>query len=399
MRVLTLSWEYPPNLIGGLGAHVTALVPALARQGLDVHVVTPNRNGGPAEEVIPYEKDGSQVVVHRVECPPTASGNLYTEVQQTNLCLAEAGTRISGELGFDLLHAHDWLVAFAAASLRRLQGCPLVATVHATERGRMRGNLVAEMSHAINGAEWSLTHEATRVITTSRSMAQEVEGYFDIAPAKIAVVPNGVDTDMVDALEFVDLTEFRTLWAAPDSPIVFFVGRLTHEKGAHLILEAAPRVLSEFPHAQFVIAGTGAMAPTLAARAHELGIADQVRLPGFIPDETRDRLFKVAQVAVFPSLYEPFGIVTLEAMAAKCPVVVSEVGGLKEVVTCYENGLTVYPDNIESLSWGIQNTLRRPDWARQRAETAYETVRRDYSWDRVAARTVTVYREALDAKR
>ena len=129
------------------------------------------------------------------------------------------------------------------------------------------------------------------------------------------------------------------------------------------------------------------MRDELKRRAEEWGIAKRINFPGFVSDAYRDKLLKVADVAVFPSLYEPFGIVALEAMAAKCPVVVSTVGGLAEVVTHNETGVTVYPDNVESLAWGILHTLHRPDWAKARAANAYRMVKEEYNWDRIAALT------------
>ncbi len=402
IRVLMLSWEYPPHIVGGLGAHVAALAPALARAGVQVHVVTPRWKGGEPREALPSSGRASRhrmltrAAVYRVEPPTTGIGNFLADVQQTNLNLSEYAQALYDLLGgFDLIHAHDWLVAFAAASLKRLHKTPLIATIHATERGRGRGFLGGEMSQAINGTEWWLTYEAWRVITCSRYMSDEVKAYFNLPADKLDVVPNGVDAAPFDALEGVDLTDFRAQWARPDERIVFNVGRVVEEKGAHLIVEAAPRVLAEFPQTKFIIAGTGSMVEPLKRRAVELGVADKVHIAGFVPDPDRNRLFKVADAAVFPSLYEPFGIVALESMAAKCPVIVSEVGGLKEVVRHDVTGVTIYPGDIESLAWGVRYTLRDPARARGRAARAYRVVRREYNWDRLAARTIEIYARVL----
>ncbi len=415
MRILMLSWEYPPHIVGGLGAHVGALVPALARAGAQVHVVTPRWAGGPPEEKVLAERRrsarshrvaakrkarvSSAATVYRVPPPVVGMGNFIADVHQTNLNMAERGQRLIDECGdFDLIHAHDWLVAFAAESLKRINKCPLIATIHATERGRGRGALNGEMAHAINGTEWWLTYEAWRVICASQFMADEVETYFQTPPDKIDVIPNGVDTTPFDSLEHQDLADFRTRWARNDERIIFSVGRLVQEKGAQLIVEAAPRVLAELPNCKFIIAGTGWLSDQLKRRVWELGVSDRVDIAGFISDEDRNRLLKVADVAVFPSLYEPFGIVALEAMAAKCPVIVSSVGGLAEVVRHDETGVTVYPDNIESLAWGIVYSLKRPELAQIRAERAYRIVKSEYSWDRIAARTLQVYDRVIRAR-
>ena len=411
MRVLMVSWEYPPYIVGGLGAHVGALAPALVRAGVEVQVVTPRWANGEPQELVTGGKlrvrkskpratkrrtQPSASTVYRVEPPVAKMGNFFADAQQTNLNLEEQGQSLFEQYGgFDLIHAHDWLVAFASASLKRIHKTPLLATIHATERGRGRGYLGGETSHSINGAEWWLTYEAWRVITASQYMADEVKNYFQVPPDKIDIVPNGVDTTPFDALDGVDLTEFRARWAGLDERIVFSVGRLVQEKGAHLIVEAAPRILAEMPQTRIVIAGTGSMGEHLRQRMWELGVADRVNIAGFISDEDRNRLLKVADVAVFPSIYEPFGIVALEAMAAKCPVVVSSVGGLGEVVQHGKTGITVYPDNIASLAWGILQTLNYPEAAAKRAETGYSIVKQEYSWDHIAAETIEIYERII----
>jgi glycogen(starch) synthase len=394
LRVLMLSWEYPPYVVGGLGAHVAALAPALARAGVQVYVVTPRLKGGDAQEplVVATRRRALPPSVWRVEPPVNRLDNFFADAQQTNLNLGEQAQALAARVGgFDLIHAHDWLVAFAATALKRLHKTPLLATIHATERGRGRGALNGEMAHAINGTEWWLTYEAWRVITCSRFMYDEVREYFNVPPDKIDVVPNGVDAAPFDELNRVDLNEFRARWARPDERIVFNVGRVVEEKGAHLIVEAAPRVLAEMPNVKFIIAGKGWLVDRLRQRVWELGVQDKVNIAGFVSDADRNRLFKVADAAIFPSLYEPFGIVALEAMAAQCPVIVSEVGGLKEVVQHDVTGVTIYPNNVESLAWGVLHTLRDPKRARARTAKAYRMVKREYNWDRIAEQTIAIY--------
>ena len=268
---------------------------------------------------------------------------------------------------------------------------PLLSTIHATEHGRNRGNISSDISQSIHGTEWWLTYESWRVICCSDYMAKEVSTVFRTPLDKMDVIPNGVDTARFDALAGADLSDFRLRYAAPDERIVFHVGRIVHEKGLGVLVESVPRVLAGYPKTKFVIAGTGGFLESAKRRAAELGVADSIYFAGFIPDADRDRLFKVADVAVFPSLYEPFGIVALEAMAARTPVVVSQVGGLAEVVDHNETGLLVYPDNPESLAWGILETLRHPDWAAARSDNAYRKVMTEYNWHSIAERTAAVY--------
>jgi len=387
MKVLMLSWEYPPHIVGGLGKHVTELLPALTSQGIQVILATPRWLGGAAEEVV----DGATIL--RVDPPPHSElTDFYTDAQRTNWLLQAKGNEVVTSRGpIDIIHAHDWLVAFAAIALKNDYKIPLLATIHATEYGRNRGYIGNGMSQSIHSTEWWLTYEAWRVITTSRFMAQEVMTIFRLPADKVDVIPNGVDTTRFDALNGQDHSEFRARFARPDERIILHVGRIVHEKGIGILIEAAPRVLAAAPSAKFIIAGTGGYLNEAKARAAALGISEKVFFLGFIPDEDRDRLFKVADVAVFPSLYEPFGIVALEAMAAKTPVVVSSVGGLAEVVEHNVTGLTVYPNDPESLAWGIIQTLQNPEWARARAANAYQRIRVEYNWATIAQRTIGVY--------
>ncbi len=384
------SWEYPPHVVGGIGTHVSSLVPALARRGVNVTLVTPRWSGGDSMTQL-----CDNAVVYRVDPPVARMGNFFADAQQTNLNLEEAGHKLWEPLGFDLIHAHDWLVAFAADSLKRIHKTPLAATIHATERGRGRGYLGSEMSYAINGTEWWLAYEAWRVITVSHFMADEVRTYFQVPSDKIDVIHNGIDPAVFDLVS-VDQAVDRARWAQPDERLVFFVGRMNFEKGAQVLIEAAPRVLAAFPKCRFVLAGTGPMLDTLKRRVGDLGITDHVTIAGFVPDEERNKLLKLADLAVFPSLYEPFGIVALEAMASHCPVVVSDVGGLREVVMHNETGIIVHPDNPDSLAWGILQTLNHPDAASERAARAYGIVREQYSWDRIAEMTIKVYQRIID---
>jgi glycosyltransferase involved in cell wall biosynthesis len=171
------------------------------------------------------------------------------------------------------------------------------------------------------------------------------------------------------------------------------------EKGLSVLIDAVPRILREWPGVRFVLAGGGGYANELREQALRLGVADSVLLPGRISDEVRDGLFMASNCAVFPSLYEPFGIVALEAMAAGCPVVVSDVGGLSEVVDLHETGIKVHPNDPDSLAWGILHTLRHPDWSAARVQNADRLVREQYNWHRIADLTIDVYRRVIDEAR
>ena len=390
MRVLMLSWEYPPHLVGGLGKHVCELVPALAGHGVEIHLVTPMRRGGSELESV------GSAIVHRVSSPAGTFPDFYSEAQETNRILEDACEELIGDHGhFDLIHNHDWLTSFAAIALKRKHKLPLLTTIHATERGRGRGYLLGGQASRIDDVEWQLTYEAWRVICCTRFMAGEVHRYFGIPLDKVDVIPNGVDPSPFQALEGSDLSGFRAGWAGPEEKIVLHVGRIVVEKGVEVLVRCAPQVLASVPETKFIIAGQGPELKRLRGIVKQMNLSRQVAMPGFIDDDVRDRLYKVADCAVFPSLYEPFGIVALEAMAARVPVVVSEVGGLPEVVRHAETGITIYPNNPGSCAWGIIHTLRHPEWAQQRVENACQEVLTIYNWDTIARQTAEVYARVI----
>jgi glycosyltransferase involved in cell wall biosynthesis len=388
-----VSWEFPPHIIGGLGRHVMYLAPALARLGIEVHVLTPQRRGGAAHEVTP-----EGVHIHRVAPPNVADDDLVAFTHQMNAVLEVAAHTLQHTLGpFDLIHAHDWQVADVGVMLKHAWQIPLIATIHATERGRGQGYIWTRQSEQINHIEWQLTFEAWRVIVCSHFMADQMLQSFHTPSDKIDVIPNGVTIQPSPFASAAERDAFRHQFVEDGDPLVFNVGRVVFEKGVHMLLEAWPAVLAQQPGARLVIAGKGAQLDRLKARAWELGIADQVHFTGYISDEELERLYHVADVAVFPSLYEPFGIVALEAMAAHCPVIVTQTGGLMEVVQMHRTGLTVPPNNPEALTWAILHTTQHPDWTAARVEDAFAEARDTFSWQRVASETAEVYQRTYAA--
>lgn len=382
MRVLLLTWEYPPHLVGGLARHVEGLAGALARRGVRVDVLTRAGAGAPA-----FSRSADGVAVHRVEPYFGQARDFPAWVMHLNFALAEAGVRLlqPGDPGPVLLHAHDWLAAYAGRLLKYAFRLPLVATVHATEAGRMHGLHDATQTY-IHGMEWWLTYEAWRVIVCSRAMRAEVQRLFDLPGDKVVVIPNGVAPGAVAPAPLPDL---------PAGRLVLFVGRLVPEKGAGVLLESFPAVLRACPDAYLVVAGTGPWAGELRRRAGALGLAGRVRCTGYVDDATLAGLYARASVAVVPSLYEPFGIVALEAMQAGVPLVVSDTGGLAEIVADGVDGRKALPGHPESLAAAIISLLRDPAEAQRLAAAARVKVAAVYGWDRVAAATATLYGQVL----
>ena len=386
MRVLMLAWEYPPHIVGGMGKHVAELVPALDAAGVHVHVVSPLLRGGEPEERL-----GQHSQISRVATPTMPDYGFISFTQETNRYLEAHARQLAAQHGpFDLIHGHDWLTSYASVALKYAWRAPLLTTIHATERGRGRGRTEGDHAQTINGLEWWLAHESWRVLVCSEFMREQINQYFGTPLDKISVVANGVHIPQIEWSDD-ERQEFRRRYAADDERLVFSVARMVYEKGVQVLVEAIPRVLGQRNDVKFVIAGLGPTADQLQARTRTLFLDHRVFWTGFISDDERDKLYAVADAAVFPSLYEPFGIVALEAMAACCPVIVSDTGGLREVVQLNETGLTVFPDNPDSLAWGILQTLNHPDDAQRRANAAHEVVQRLYNWPTIAQETSAIY--------
>jgi len=386
-RILMLSWEFPPMTVGGLSRHVYDLSRYLVRQGCEVHVLTTECGEAPHEETV------EGVHVHRVHVLRPDGCEFVHWAFQLNLMMIDAAEMLAKSgLTFDLIHAHDWLTAYAAKRLKRHFDLPLVATVHATEHGRNHG-LHTDLQHQIHRLEWQLTYEASRVILCSTYMRREAESLFELPPDKLDVIPNGVDPEMLRPPLEAAGGELR--FAADHERIVMYVGRLVYEKGIHTLLDAAVQVLADHPEVKFVIAGRGPAQQELQEQAKRLGVAEKVLFTGFISDESRNELLRQAQAAVFPSLYEPFGIVALEAMAAGTPVVVSDVGGLGDVVQHGHNGLKCFPNDPQSLALQVAALLADPEQGQRLAETARREIGR-YDWNEIAQQTMLVYERALE---
>jgi len=386
VKLIMLSWEYPPKSVGGLAQHVYHLSRALARHGVKVNVITV---GGEGTE--PYEEQDG-VRVHRVVPYSLPAPDFRTWILHLNFSMVEyAITLINSIKGADIIHAHDWLAAYAGRALKHSFGIPLVATIHATEFGRNHG-LHNDTQRYISDVEWWLTYESWRVIVCSAYMEKELRAFFQLPHDKIRVIPNGVNAD-----EFgVKIAGIRR----PREKYVFFIGRLVREKGVQVLIDAAPKILASFPEARFIIAGTGPYEEHLRIKVRERGLEHRFYFAGYIDDETRNRLYAQSSVAVFPSLYEPFGIVALEAMAAGTPAVVTDTGGLSEIVEHGFDGLKCYVNSPNSLADNVMAILGDPEMAEKLRVNGHEKARNKYSWFAVAGRTAEVYEQVIrQAKR
>jgi len=381
MRVAMLSWEYPPLVVGGISAHVEGLAQALVRAGHEVVVFSLHHADVPDDMTV----DGVRVLRARTDLPWIPDGDLVARMASANHQIVQLAAQL-GTWRPDVVHAHDWLVAWAGDTLRALWGIPLVATIHATERGRHGGHLPPGMPAAINAAEWWLTYQAREVICCSRFMAREVVDGFDLPLDKLHLVPNGVDP---------------RLWApaAPNGdgrePLVLAWGRVQYEKGFQVLASAIALLRQRVPGIHCVIAGRGSYLPDLQSYIDLEGVSDIVQLAGFVPDTDLRTLLHRAGCAVIPSLYEPFGIVALEAMAAGAPTIVARTGGLAEILDGTGAGLLFEPGSAEELASAIEKVLTDPAAAAALTSASADLLGEHYSWDAIAVSTLTVYAQAL----
>jgi glycosyltransferase involved in cell wall biosynthesis len=387
---MMLSWEFPPRIIGGISPHVHYLSKSLAKSGVKVYVVTCDFPGAPQHEVV----DG--VEVFRIDSYKNPSPDFATWVYLMNVNMQKEAAALINGLGgkVDVIHAHDWLVATAAIGLKHVFRKPLFATIHSTETGRRNG-IHFDYERMIHETEAWLTYEAWKVICCSDYMISHVQWAFGLPSDKLVMVPNGVNYEAYSKYRTEDLNQFRSKFALPEEKIVLFVGRLVYEKGVHVLVNAAPKVLDKV-NAKFIIVGNGYMKDQLSGLAKGMGLTHKVMFTGFIEDETLRRLQTCADVSVVPSLFEPFGIVAVEAMAAKSPVVVSDTGGLSEIVEHDVNGVKVYVSNPDSLAWGITKVLTDNSYANWLRTNAYKKIQEKYDWDKIAQQTETIYNNVLN---
>lgn len=387
MKILVLAWEFPPRIVGGIARHVAELYPELVKLGHDIHLITVEFGHAPHYEVV----DG--VKIHRVQVGP--SNDFFHWVVNMNESMGCHGGKLMIEEGpFDMIHAHDWLVGDAAIALKHTFKVPLVATIHATEFGRHNG-VHTDTHRYINSKETDLVYNAWRVIVCTDYMRREVERALKSPWDKIDVIYNGIRPEKKHHQPNFDYWSFRRRFAEDGEKIIYYVGRMTHEKGVSVLLNAMPAVLREMGHyAKLVIIG-GGNTDHLKQQAWNLGIWDKTYFTGFMSEEDLDKFQTVADCAVFPSLYEPFGIVALESFAARVPVVVSDTGGLPEVVRHTKTGVVTWTNNADSLAWGILEVLKNPGYARWLTDNAYEDLDKRFSWPKLAQQTEAVYGRVL----
>jgi glycosyltransferase involved in cell wall biosynthesis len=424
MKVFMLGWEFPPFISGGLGTACYGLTKALDQMGVQITFVLPTAVQSqyathvrlisptmqqpistsvkvhqlknvtfrtissplqPYSTADSYQKkieesiskmQASQGRAGKFAGTLDYSGDMYAEVQR----YAELAVRLAANEEFDVIHAHDWMTYPAGAAVARATGKPLVVHVHSTEFDRS-GEHVNQMIYDI---ERMGMYAADRVIAVSYLTRSIVISRYGISGDKVEVVYNGVERNG-NSLHVGDTTIKK------DEKIVLFLGRITMQKGPDYFLRAAKKVLEKYENVRFVMAGSGDLMHRAVEMAAELGIGSRVLFTGFLRGEDVNKIFKMADLYVMPSVSEPFGIAPLEALDNDVPIIISKQSGVSEVIT---HALKVDFWDVDEIANKIVAVLKYPPLGvTLRSHGNYEV--RKLRWKDSAARCAKIYEDAL----
>lgn len=419
-------WEFPPHIAGGLGTACYGMTRGLARNGVEVVFVMPRAYGDEdqrfvrvvnasdvetigtrdhefSEELLekvsfihidsnmlPYISPEEYAAYHdefvlsgrthewtdvwrqRYTFSGKYGANLMEEVARYAMVAAQVAKDLEGQ--FDVIHAHDWLTYFAGIAAKRVSGKPLVVHMHATEFDRSGENI----NRRVYAIEKAGMQAADRVIAVSELTRRIVIGKYGIPADKVVTVHN--------AVRFGESEEAAPERAVKDK-VVTFLGRITYQKGPDYFVEAAAKVLQRVPDVRFVMAGSGDLMNHVVRRVAQLGIADRFHFTGFLKGGEVQRMFRLSDVYVMPSVSEPFGISPLEAMRSGVPVIISRQSGVAEVL---DYAIKVNYWDVDALADAIYGLLTYPALGRMFASKGLEEVT-GLKWTNAAAKIKTVY--------
>ena len=404
MNILTLTNEYPPHIYGGAGVHVDHLVRALADSGDGRHRL----------EVLCFgdQQETAPGIGVRGIGPAQALSGLpagkrkVLDALHRNIAMAAAAEAA------DIVHCHTWYSFLGGCLVKQLLQIPLVVTTHSLEPHRpWKQEQLGNGYYAAGWLEKTALEYADRVIAVSAAMKEDAARLYGVDPRKVAVIHNGIDIDTYR--ETVDPIVLEDYGIDPATPIVLFVGRETRQKGIVHLIRAFRHVTAP---AQLVLCSGAADTPEIAEEVDSavVGARDRtknpvVRIREMVPVHRLKVLYSHAAVFVCPSVYEPFGIINLEAMACGTPVVASAVGGIPEAVAHEETGLLVPfqsagrndpeprdPQQFaRDLGAAVDSLLRSPEKRRAMSAAARRRVEDHFSWESIARKTLAVYEEVV----
>jgi len=417
MKLAVLVYEFPPKIVGGLGTYAAEITRKFVMMDHDVTVFTMNDDVGS----LPTREIWRGIEIHRplhIDVSDSLPDVIAEDVKKWGRGIQFfskilvynylSAAKLINELvkkesfKYDLVIAHDWLSVIAGITVKKQLGLPMVFHVHSTEQGRTLGH----GSKVVSSIEHRGGQTADLVITVSYAMREELLS-LGFPRDKVEVCYNGVDPEKYSP-EKIDPNKVKALrerYGIKDEDLMlFFIGRLVGVKGVDKLVMAMPHVLQSVPNAKLVIVGLGDLQDYLQRLVNMLKLQDAVKLRfEFIPEEERILHYAACDVAVFPSLYEPFGIVALEAMSMERPVVVGAAGvsGMREIVIpCGEEqcGYHINPNNPADIAWGIVNAVQDPERRKFLGKNGRKRVLSEFTWDKIAEQTLKLY-ERVAAKK
>jgi len=414
MKLAVLVWEYPPRIVGGLGTYAAEITRKFVLDDNDVTVFTMNDDAGslPTREIwrgieihrplhIDISDSLPDVVAEDIKKWGMGKGiHFFSKILVYNYLSA---SKLVNELirkediKYDIVVAHDWLSAIGGMTVKREVGMPFAFHVHSTEKGRTLGN----GSVTLSNIELHAARVADLIVTVSYAMKDELVG-LGFPKEKIQVSYNGVDPDKYNPSTVTpdQVKKIRAMYdVKDDEKMILFIGRLAGMKGVDKLIMALPHILQKNPKAKLVIVGLGDLQEYLMNLVKATKMSDFVKFRfEFIPEEERILHYAACDVAVFPSFYEPFGIVVLEAMAMERPVVVVAEGisGMREIVVCCGDeqcGYHIDPNNPSDIAWGINSVLENADKKKWLGKNGRKRVLNEFTWDKIAAKTLGLYEQ------
>ena len=408
MRIGFFVWEYPPALVGGLGTYADYITREFLSMGNDVTVFTLNPGNLKTREIVkgvevhrPLIVDASNVLPMFVTDDLKKWGTnirMFNDIFIYNVLSATKfinSTLKKEGCNYDVICVHDWLSSIAGIIVKNETKVPLTFHVHSTEWGRAGG----PGSEVVSYLEYATAQKADKIITVSHAMREDLTRH-GWPNAKISVVWNGVDPERYNPnnCKPEEVEAIRARYGVkPDEKMLLFLGRLTWVKGVGNLVQAMPMILEEYPKTKLVVLGKGEQQNDIVETASRLGISDRVACKfDFVPEKERILHYAASDVCVFPSTYEPFGIVSLEAMSMAKPLVVGAQGvvGFREQVISSgpdQNGFHVNGGNAADIAWGIKEVLSDDEKAKKWGETGRKRVLQYFTWRKAAEQTLHIY--------
>jgi glycogen(starch) synthase len=408
LRIAFFVWEYPPALVGGLGTYAEYITREYVSMGNDVTVFTLNPGNLKTREIMkgvevhrPLVADASNVFPMFVVDDLRNWGTnirMFNNIFIYNVLSASKfiNSMVKKEgLNYDVVCVHDWLSSVAGLMVKNETRVPVAFHVHSTEWGRAGG----QGSEVVSHLEWATSQKVDKIVTVSHAMQEDLARH-GWPKSKISVVWNGVDPDEYSPskCEPREVDEIRCKYRIkPDEKMILFLGRLTWVKGVTNLVQAMPTVLSEYSSAKLVILGKGEQQNDILETASRLGISERVACRfEFVPERERILHYAASDVCIFPSIYEPFGIVSLEAMSMGKPIIVGAQGvvGFREQVVPYgpdQNGVHVNGGSAADIAWGIKEVLCDPNRAKRWGENGRKRVLQYFTWREAAKQTLQIY--------